>query len=79
MIFFLIAASASDIPVDNPNRIEIFLVSAYFINGKPAVINDLRKLRNPLSWLVILLVVPFSKIPLFSKDLVTNILYFIVC
>ena len=46
-------------------------VSTLFINGKPAVINDLRKLRNPPSWIVIFLVVPFNKTPLFSEYLIT--------
>ena len=46
-------------------------VSIFFINGKPAVINGLRKLRNPPSWLLIFSVVPFNKIPLFSKYLTT--------
>ena len=48
-------------------------MSTFFINSKPTVINALRKLRNPPSSLVIFLVVPFNKIPLFSKDLVTLI------
>ena len=50
-------------------------VSTFFINGKPAAINGLRKLRNP--WLVVFLVVPFNKIPLFSKDLISFIISFI--
>ena len=51
-LFFSIAASASDIPADNPNGNKNFLargVSTLFINVKPAVINGLRKLRNPPS------------------------------
>ena len=48
-------------------------VSAIFINGKPTGINGLRKLRNPPSWLVIFLAVPFNNIPLFSKDLIVFI------
>ena len=47
------------------------------MNGKPAVINGLRKFKNPPSWLVIFLVVSFNKIPLFSKDFVTFIISFI--
>ena len=46
------AASAVDILADNPNEIKTCLangVSTRFINGKPAVINGLRKLRNPPS------------------------------
>ena len=46
------AASAADTPADYPNGMKILLangVSTLFINGKPAVIDGLRKLRNPLS------------------------------
>ena len=42
--------SSADIPYDNPNRNKTFLangVSTYFIDGKPAVINGLRKFKNP--------------------------------
>ena len=46
-------------------------VSIFFINGKPAAFNGLRIFKNPPSWLVIFLVVPFNKITLFSKDLIT--------
>ena len=70
------AASAADIPVDNPNGIKTLLagrVSTFFINGQPAVTNGLRKLTNPPSWLLISPVVHFNKIPLFSKDLITFI------
>ena len=73
---FWIAASNADIPADNPIGIKTRLangVSAFFIYGKPAVINGLRKLRNTTSSLVIFAVVPFNKIPLFSKDLITFI------
>ena len=52
-------------------------VSTFFINDKLAVINGLRKFKNPPSWLVIFLVVSFNKIPLFSKDLITFIISFI--
>ena len=34
-------------------------------------------MRNPPSWLVIFLVIPFNKIPLFSKGLITFIISFI--
>ena len=39
--------------------------------------NGLRKLRNLSSWLVITLVVPFNKMPLFFKDLITFVISFI--
>ena len=50
-----IAASVADIPPANSNGSKTFLarvVSRFFIIGKPAVINDLRELRNPPSWLL---------------------------
>ena len=46
-----------------------------FIDDKAAVINGLRKFKNPPLWLVMFLVIPFNKMPLFSKDLAT----FIIC
>ena len=49
----------------------------FFINGKPDDMNSLRKLRNRPSWLLIFLVVLFNKIRLFSKDLITFVMYFI--
>ena len=52
-------------------------MSTFFINVKAAVINDLRKLENPPSSLVIFLVVHFNKISLFSNDLITFIISFI--
>ena len=79
-IFFWIAASAADIPADNSNGIKTLLASergTLFINGKLALINDLRKFRNPPSWMVIFVVVPLNKIPLLSKDLITFITSFI--
>ena len=48
--------------------------SAIFINGKHAVINDLKKMKKALFWLILLLVVPFNKIPLFYKYLITFII-----
>ena len=71
-IFFWIAAPVSDTAAVNPNGIKTLLangVSTFFNNG-------LRKLRNPPSWLVIFLAVPFKKVFLFSKDLI-NLIYFI--
>ena len=40
----------------------------FFIFGKLVVINGLRKLRNLPFCRIIFLVVPFNKIPLFSRD-----------
>ena len=53
-------------------------MSKPFIYGKPAVINGIIKLRNPPSWLVNFVLVPFNKISLFSKDLITSIISFIL-
>ena len=67
--FLWIATSGADVPADNPNGNKTFLVngiSTFFINGKPAVINGLRKFKNSSSWLVMFLVVPFNKIPLIT-------------
>ena len=78
--FFGIATSAADIPADNPDGNKTLSakgVSTVFINCKPAVVNGLRKVKNPPSWLVIFLVVLLNKIPLFSKDLITFIICFI--
>ena len=51
-------------------------MSTLFINGKQVVIDGLRKFKNRPSWLVIFLVVPYDKIPLFSKEFVTFITSF---
>ena len=48
-----------------------------FINGNPALINKQKKLSNPPSWLLILLVATFNEIPLFPKDFTTFIISFI--
>ena len=45
--------------------------STFFINGKPTFIKGPRKLSNPPLWQVVFFVVPFNKIPLFSKELIT--------
>ena len=81
--FFWIAVgvtAAAAAAAVNTNGIKTLLangVSTFFVNGKPAVINDLRKFRNPPSWLVIFLAVPFNEVSLFSKDLTTFIISFI--
>ena len=49
MNFFFLIASAANIPTDNPNSNKTLLgggVSSVLINGKPAVINGLRKFKN---------------------------------
>ena len=68
MNIFLIAASIADIGADRGDTFRG--VSTLFINSKPAVINSLRKSKNPPSLLVFFVVVPFTKIRLFSKDLI---------
>ena len=81
MIFLVwIAAFVAENPADNPNGNKTLLaggVSVLFINGKPAGINDRRKLTNSSSWLVIFAIVLFNKVPLFSNDLLTFIISFI--
>ena len=80
-ILFWIAASVIDAPGVNPNGLKTFLangVSTFYINAKPAVINDLRKLRNSPIWLLLFLVVPFNKIPLFSEKLIILMISFIL-
>ena len=42
-----------------------------------SLINGLRKLRNPSSGLLIIVVIRFDKIPVWSKDLITFIISFI--
>ena len=57
-------ASVADFPALKASGNKILLVrgtSTFFINGKLAVNYCIRKLRNPPSWLVIFLVVPFNK------------------
>ena len=50
-------------------------MSALFINSKLDVLNGLGKLRNSPYLLVIFVVVPFIKIPLFSKGLIIFIFF----
>ena len=64
-MFFWIAASVADIAPDSPNGIKTLLangVSTCFIKSKPDVINGLRRIKNPSTWLVTFLVVPIYKI-----------------
>ena len=77
---FWIAASVADAAVVNPKRTIALLanvVSTFFINGKLTFIKGPRKLSNPSFWLIIFPLVPFNKIPLFSKELIASIIYFI--
>ena len=77
MNFFSIAASAVYIAAGNPNAIKALLtkiVSTHFMNSKPTVINDLRKIKRPPFQQLIFWIVTFNKIPLFSQDLITIII-----
>ena len=50
-LFFRVAATVADAAAVNPNGTKILLddgVGTIFINGKPAVINGLGKLRRSL-------------------------------
>ena len=81
MILFLwISSSVADIAAYNSNGNKSLLgsgVNTTFINDKPAVINGLRKFKNPSYRRGIFVVVPFNKVFLFSKDFITFITYFI--
>ena len=51
-IWFWLAASAADVTADNPNGTKTLLangLSILFLNGKPVVINGLRKFNVPPS------------------------------
>ena len=65
---FWIAASSADNPVWNKTLLANE-VSILFVNAKAAVINGLQKFKNLPFWQVIFLLVPFNKIPPFSKDI----------
>ena len=78
-IFFFIDASLTDTATVNANETKMLLangMSAFFINSKPTKVNGLIKLRHAPSGIVIILVVPFYKASLFSKDLITFIISF---
>ena len=51
--------------------------NTFFIKVKPVFTKGPRKLSNPPFWLVTFLVVPFNKIPLFSKELIIFIIFFV--
>ena len=46
--FFWIVASVADTGAFNPKATKMLDVKTFFVNSKPAVINGLIKLRNPL-------------------------------
>ena len=78
-IFFWITAFVADAAAVNLNETKTRLANGmriFFINGKRAIINGLKTLRNPLSWMEIFLAVSFNKIYLFSKNLITFIISF---
>ena len=52
-------------------------MSRLFINYKPTIIHGIRKFGNRPYWLAVFLVVPFNEILLFSKDLITFIIFFL--
>ena len=52
-------------------------MSTLFINYKPTIIDGIRKFGNRPYWLAVFLVVPFNEILLFSKDLITFIIFFL--
>ena len=75
------AASVAETAAVNPEVTKTLLadsLNTFLINGKTTDINSLRKLRNSPFWLVIFLIVSYNKIPLFSKELITCIICFIL-
>ena len=73
-MFFWIATFIADGATVAPNCRKKSLakgVSTFFINGKPNLNNVP---RSPPFWYITYSVVPFNKIPLFSKDLITFII-----
>ena len=75
----MIAASVTDATTVNPNDIKTLLdngKSRFLINGKLTFIYGSNTLpRNPPFWFLTFLVVQINKIPLFSKYLITFIIY----
>ena len=70
----LISKSIADAATANPNCSGKRLAnngSTFFINGKTTLANCVRKLINPLFWLLIFLVLLFNNIPAFSIELIT--------
>ena len=79
-ILFWISVPVAYNAAVNSNGIKTLLTnaaSAFFINGKLFVTNGFKKLIDSSSSLVTVLVFPFNKIPLFSKDWSTFIMSFI--
>ena len=72
--FFWIAASVINAAAVNPKGTKTLLandIGTLFINGNPVLTDGPRKLSNPPRSQLIFLLVPFNKIPPFSKDLIT--------
>ena len=75
------ALSVSETAAVNPKVTKTLLANSlntFLINSKATDINSLRKLRKCPFWLVIFLIVSYNKISLFSKELITCIIYFIL-
>ena len=80
LVFFLKAASVAATAAVNPEVMKRCLAkgaNTFFIKVKPVFTKGPRKLSNPPFWQVNFLVVPFNKIPLFSKELITFIIFFV--
>ena len=63
------AAEAAAVGPQGTKRLSANGVNTFFINGKPVDSNGLGKLRNSPTCLVILLVVPFNKVPPFFYNI----------
>ena len=70
--FFWMAASVADVAPVNPNGTKMLLangVGTFFIDEKPAAM-VYESWKNPHSWLLIFLVVPFYNFFLLFNDLI---------
>ena len=77
-MFFWMAATIPAVCSNGNKTLLANSVSILLINGKPAAINGLRKLRNHLPWLVIFLIVPFNEIHVMPEPVTDEIPFFSV-
>ena len=77
LTIFMISSNSSlkNVNVVMPDAIAAFVADVASVNPIHYWYNGLKKLRNPPSWVAIFLGVTFSKIYLFSKDLITFIIF----
>ena len=78
--FFWMASYVADDVALNRRGTKTFIMNGgrtFFINSKSVVINCWRKLKNPPSWQIVIIVISFKKIPLFPNKLIYFIISFI--